>query len=211
MLLASVASESREFASALRELALGVAAVVGAVVAWRGLDAWRHQLRGKTEYEVGLSLLRASFRVREGIALVRHPLLEASEMAAALETPELHADQLPLGRTAAYEARWKVIAEAAAELDAARTEAEVLWGSVPADRVNVLKRLVGTLRWAVSTALSDQGKFEAQLSPEQRKDIRETMYSMPGTDSFGDSVESAVRGIEEFVRRRLKIELDAAT
>lgn len=197
-----------ELAAALKELALGGAAIAGAVIAWKGLDAWKRQLRGKSEFEVALSLLRSCFRLREAIALVRHPMIERGEMVAALDAAGSEPTQTehPLewhsrGQAAVYETRWKSISDAMAELDTARIESEVLWGRDIADRVVALKRPVGILRWAVSTSLSGG---EVHLSQEQRKEIRETMYLGQQPDPYGESVDAAVRAIEEYVRPKIK-------
>lgn len=123
----------------LKEIVVTAAAATGAIVAWIGLNAWKRQLSGKTEYDVALRFLRAVYRLRDSIALVRSPFMGVGEMAHALRetagagetggSEEQPADDI----AAAYELRWKSIMEAMSDLQVVSQEAEVLWGRKPVE------------------------------------------------------------------------------
>lgn len=129
-------------------------------------------------------------------------------MVAALNDPNWRMPGIPaeetdrVARAAAYNARWRSLSEALTDLDVARTEAEVLWGNEARSVVIPLKDHIGKLRWAISMHL-DREVIDEQLSPEQRKEIRTTMFWGGKPDNFGDSVDQAVLSIENYVRPKI--------
>src|SRR5258706_15365169 len=122
-------AEILPFLSALKEVVVTAAAVTGAIVALLGLNAWRRQLSGKTEYDVALRFLRAVYKLRDAVGLVRSPFMSAGEMAHAVKEtdPSRPSEGSPLEATAAaYELRWKSIMEAMSDIQLVELEAEVL-------------------------------------------------------------------------------------
>lgn len=72
------------YASIAKDVITASAAVTAAVVAVKGLRAWKKQLRGKTDYELARRCLKAVYRVRDGIRMVRNPLQSSEEIAAGM-------------------------------------------------------------------------------------------------------------------------------
>ena len=68
-----------------RSVLVASAAITGVVVALVGLRTWRHQLKGKTEYELARRLLRAAYTVRGEFQRVRSPLMLGGEIQRAFE------------------------------------------------------------------------------------------------------------------------------
>jgi len=52
------------FFDAVKDIVLGLAAIVTATVAWLGLQSWRKELRGKADFDVARGLLRATSAAR---------------------------------------------------------------------------------------------------------------------------------------------------
>jgi hypothetical protein len=50
-----------------------IAAIVAVIIAWRGLATWKHELKGKSEYETAKQVLKAVYKVREAFLIARSP------------------------------------------------------------------------------------------------------------------------------------------
>ena len=73
------------YASIAKDVITAGAAITAAVVAVKGLRAWKKQLRGKTDYELARRCLKAVYRVRDAIRMVRNPLQSSEEIAVAVK------------------------------------------------------------------------------------------------------------------------------
>jgi hypothetical protein len=56
---------------AICEMVTALAAVTGVILAWRGLQTWREQLKGTSEYQLAKETLKAAYRVQETFRSVR--------------------------------------------------------------------------------------------------------------------------------------------
>src|SRR5258706_16347364 len=136
-------AEILPFLSALKEVVVTAAAVTGATVALLGLNAWKRQMSGKTEYDVALRFLRTVYKLRDAVGLVRSPFMGAGEMAHAIKEADASpsTEGSPLAATAAaYELRWKSIMEAMSDIQLVAHEAEVLWGREPIELLDPLRK-----------------------------------------------------------------------
>ena len=121
----------------LKDLATIVAASVASYVGIFGLKAWRKQLKGRNDYELARRLLKNTYRIRDGIANIRSPFGNPSEIERALTELEVkdslsgkdnHERHL-MEQQALYAFRWdRFLLEQLADLEVDRIEAEVLWG-----------------------------------------------------------------------------------
>lgn len=97
------------------------AAVCGGVwIAWKGLQTWRAQLKGTTEYELARNLLRSVYKTKEAINHLRAPFRFIRPSASPAEQQG--------ARIKDWEARAKVFVDAFEELRMYRLEAEVVFG-----------------------------------------------------------------------------------
>ena len=198
------------FLSAVKEVVVTAAAATGAIVALRGLSAWRLQLSGKTEYDVALRFLRAVYKLRDAVGLVRSPFMSAGERANAVKKTDPSGpsqDSLLETTAAAYDLRWKSIMEAMSDIQLVAHEAEVLWGSEAVELLEPLRKCVSELNWAVGTYL----RVRSERTIDRDKGIYESasriVYSMgddPEADPFGAKLKESVTKVENFVRPRLK-------
>ena len=87
-------------------LLVGVAAIFGAWVAWKG---WKREIRGQTEYKLAVDLLATTYRFRDAIDLARSRLISAHEMIIEDEDSTNSSDDMQKFKemTRAYEKRWK--------------------------------------------------------------------------------------------------------
>lgn len=199
--------------SATREAVVTVAALTGAIVAVLGLNAWRRQLRGRTEYEVGLAVLRAAYKVRDAISVVRHPFMSSGEQASAMAELDQDTDDSPdedpdervnRSTAAAYQVRWQRVLDAMQELDVACVEAEVLWGKDATEPIRQLRKCVPELSVALSEYLREkQTRLTIHRPARDLEDVERIVFGI-SDDPFSGRVRAAVEAVEQFVRPKLK-------
>jgi hypothetical protein len=210
-------SELQNFILLLKDVVTILSASTVAIVAVLGLRTWKNQLRGKTEYELARRLLKAVYRVRSTIGMVRAPLIFAGEARQALreagievENP-LNQDAQPQTEGAVYQ-RWDKLQEALTELNVEACEAEALWGQDIQNRLGQLGKNVTTLRAKIALYLyylnhPIQGVPDEKLEVE--RDIiqrtRRIIYAIdePEQDGFGASLQTSIKEIEDYLRQYL--------
>lgn len=198
-----------EYLEIVQRLVTTLAAGTGGVVAILGLRAWKEQLRGRSEYELARRLLRATLKVRDEIAYVRGPLIEAGEIAAAVEQDgsEVALDD-PEASELARLKRWRHLASAVSDVEVEALEGEVLWGSPIQDLVDDLRERVRSLRGA-SWEYGFLKQAEAPLQEAETNRMIELRRCIFGTggddDEFAATVDAAVDGIETHLRKYLDV------
>jgi len=191
------------------DVALGLSALITAVAAAFGIDAWRRRMRGATEYKVALKTLEAVFALRQSIDEARkrdrirvlHDPNEDDEVGVALASQT-------------YRDRMTQVAAARESLLQAQPEAFALWGERAQDALLGIHEAVEDLQTTyeryfdaeldrVRHALRDGRAAEPDTDTLVMKRI---LYSMPdarGKDPFGERLSRAVARAEEFFRDRL--------
>ena len=202
-----------EIVAPLKDVVLGGAAIVGAVVAWRGLKTWKRQLKGGVEYELARRLLRCTYKYRDALSWVRHPMMLASEMPLPPEENRARMNQEEIrhyGSGAGYQARWNGVTTARNNLQAEILEAEVLWGASARATFAPLYKLQHELFGAIylylrsmDPKLSEQSRHSLSESLAKKRDIVFDL-SGPEPDEFVVDLNSAVNKIEEFVKPHLE-------
>lgn len=207
----TVPPELLPWVSLAKDCATLVAACIGAWVAIKGLNAWRRQLRGKTDYELARKILRASYKVREAIRAVRHPAIWNPEFAAAEKQVVVENDDLKRFPDAArlfavYQVRWSELSAAVTELDAEAFEAEISWGAPFRAKLLELRKLVSLLRWAVDRHIEKMADSSGRMQPPNQE-VDDLIYDKSGKrgpDDFAQKIQSAVSEIEEALRPHLR-------
>lgn len=191
--------------------------IVLAVIAIVGLQTWKKQLKGKTEYELARRLLRAVYKTRDAIRLVRTPFASASEIAASVneagiipdpQDPDYHNQN----QGALYQRRWKKVLEAMAELDVEAFEAEVIWDKEIRDVLIPLRQQVGLLHLNIERYLRNLNQPSRRLpKAEMLEKIDETIYDFHDlTDTKSDNpftvrTAEVISDIENYLRPRIKL------
>jgi hypothetical protein len=200
---------------AFEKAATGVAALVAAWVAWRGLEAWRVQLHGKTEYDLARRVLRAVLKVRDQIAFVRHPFVPAAETMEAYRAAGINPAEVDLpkddNRAAqlVYLKRWQPLAAAASDLSVEILEAEVLWGRSSRDLEAELRQLIGELNTAITIYQRDvhtqhYNPERAEKAAERLEKSFAIVFGGVPDDAFAKRVESVVERFEAMLRPHLR-------
>lgn len=192
------------FLPLIKDIVLICTGGVAVYVGLRGLDAWRRQLYGQTEYDLGKRILRSTYRVREAIHGVRHPFLQYSR------DPDLPEDKLKKlsdkekewhALAQAYQKRWQPLSDAKAELDAELLEAEAVWGVEIREKFGSLDGLITELFLAIEYYLDVRNpNVQEEWTPEERKESREIMYARGSKDKFKGRLDAVLKDIEAVLK-----------
>lgn len=120
-----------QFLSYTKDIISIIAPIAALVIAALGLQTWKRQLYGKSEYNIAKKLLKATYKYREAIQSVRHPSMDYSEIQNPPKDdtqPNNERRTRYYAATKAYDNRWSKITEARIEIDTELLEAEVLLG-----------------------------------------------------------------------------------
>ena len=195
----------------LLRLITTAAAVTGAWVAVSGLQTWRAQLIGKTEYELARRLLRGALEVREQIAVVRGPFMSAGEMSAALteeagekEPNVSDSEQLKKATGLVYNRRWSGVSKAMSDLRLDILEAEVIWGEPIKAAHRRLSGCVAELQTSLITYLRAPYNRPLQ-NMEQHFAVVYQISEDPTKDPFKAKVADAVGEFERMLRPHLSV------
>ena len=157
-----------------KDLATSIAALTAAGVAWAGLNTWRQQLAGKTEYELARRLFRRVLEVRDAMAAARHPFMSAGELSEAIRRAGVEAQPDDhLANRLAYGERWNRVTGALSDMQSDLLEAEVLWGDEVQSAGLELRSCAGTLFAAISAHLreSERDRPYRDAAAEQHRQL----------------------------------------
>jgi hypothetical protein len=191
----------------IKDIITSLAAIVAGYVALAGVNAWRKQLTGKTEYEAARRLLKAIYTVRNAINLVRNPVMRGGEIIrasqqASIDIPSSQQMPLPESVAAAYQERWKTVSGALTDLDAEAYEAEVLWGQDIRALLQPIYASATELYRALQIFVRFESQDQWQQDPVRDKRIRAIVFRLPdpNQDAFATSLSDSVKTVEQFLR-----------
>ena len=195
----------------IKDVILAIAGVIGSIVAILGLNTWKRQLYGQSEYDLAKRLLKSLYLFREVINNARHPFIQYSSV------PDLPADKLEklskeeqewYSQAQAYEKRWEPVSKARAELDTSILESEVFWGNEIKDKMAELSLLQAELLVAIEQHLQRTNpKTPGETyRAEDLKENREIMYARNdrSKDAFQDRMLTAIEDIETILKPYIK-------
>ena len=195
------------------DLALGLSALITAVAAAFGIDAWRRRMRGATEYKVALKTLEAVFSLRQTIEEARKRAGLRPDRSRVLHDPDEDGEAAVMLAAQAYRERMTQVAAARESLLQAQPEAFALWGERAQDALLAIHEAVEDLQITCERYFDaeldrvrhprDGGAAEPDIDTLVMKRI---LYSIPdvrGKDPFGERLSRAVMRAEEFFRDRL--------
>jgi hypothetical protein len=203
-----------EVISIASDVTVALASFGAVCIAWRGLDTWRRQLKGQTEYDLARRVLVSLFKFRDAIYAVRHPAMWVSESPTMPDDNKkslTREEVLHAGRMGEYEKRWERLNEPRSSLYADLIEAEAIWGPELKKLFDPIYGLQSELRVNLemhlelvdpNTPQEDKDAI-AEIEPKKR---RRMIYDRLSTDhdDFRRQFEDAVKQIEEYLRPKLK-------
>jgi hypothetical protein len=183
-----------------------LAAAVAAYVGFIGLQTWKKQLRGKTEYELAQRLLRATYQFREALTFARSPIpvdngiTETIMKVAGKGSPREISKAATLYEKVVREKRQPTVREASIELEAIFLEAEIIWGPVVQQYKTPLLHCADTLLSAIERHFALRQHPEIKIPDAEMKRISDIIRYLPNDSAnfFSREIKEAVRNIENF-------------
>ena len=159
----------------LKEIVVTGAAAFTVWAAWQGLQTWRRQLKGQTEYDNARKLLRSAYAVRDAVTYIRQyrDPIERFDPSVARG-----ADSAKL--TEMYNNRWQPLREALSDFRVEKVGAEALWGSGVSNTVQPIETLLRDLHVATEQYLDQVDKHSKELEGYGIELYTQVMYSLAG-------------------------------
>lgn len=201
-----------EIFTLIKDIILSIAAIVGALVAFKGLNTWKLQHQGQSEYELSRRILVTLFKYRDAISAARHPAIFSYEMPAPSENESKNMSQNQIqfyGHSKAYQARWDKVQEQRTNLYADLLESEAIWD----DELKKLFKVLFNLEYELLTNIQhhinlinpdiDEHKKEAIRNIDKNKrDILYDNLSEEG-DEYRKDFLLGVEEIEKYLKPKL--------
>ena len=122
------------------------------VLAYAGLNTWKTQLRGTSEYELAKAVISGVYRVRDSIFAAQAPFMSAGEWSERVEKPAETATQRDaLNAHFAYKKRLQRVWDERSALYPSIIEAEALHGDEASQLFKKLFESIAKLSTAVET------------------------------------------------------------
>jgi hypothetical protein len=192
---------------AVQNVVVAGAAIVTAIAAWKGLNTWRRQLRGGADFEVARRLAKATYKLRDELAFARSRYFRGYEFPTGYTETSPRAADRATAWAHVYAQRWKPVAEALQDFDAAVLESEALWGAGVRAAVDRLRACVRSVSVAMEAIVDNERNDGANFKLDVKfgKEMRYAANGSPnGDDSVSTDVRAAIEAIEAEVRPHLK-------
>jgi len=197
-----------ELIAAIKDILLGGAAVTMAIVAVKGLQSWSRELKGKTEFETARELIKATYKLRDELAICRSPFIRAQEFPESYLGHHLSEEDAQ-AYAYVYKNRWEPVWEAIQSFDTHTLEAEALWGNEIRERADQLRQCVRDLNASIQSFLDDKtsGGQHFKADRDFGKKIRMQVSAMKENENENEltkQITDSVGNIEDFIRPHLK-------
>jgi hypothetical protein len=201
-----------EFIAVTKDVILASVGIMGAFVAVKGLNTWKRQLKGQSEYELARRILVSIFKYRDAILNVRHPAMWAYEMPSPSldEEKDMTQEQLRFyGTSKAYQARWDKVQTERTSLYPDLLESEAIWGDELKKLFKELFKLESELFTCVQNYVTlinpDTDKSYKKAIMEIKSKRRDILYddlSVNG-DDYKKEFQSHIDKIEKYLKPKL--------
>lgn len=189
------------FLNDVLDIVVRLVPIAGIIIAWLGLSTWRRQIKGTDKYRVASDLLLEVYKVREGISIVRSPLVRfrpTENDSASREMNEYY------GYVETMERRWKEVSEPVAQMSLLSLKAEAHISKDIKKAVDELLKLVRelhvTLEQYIEVSRPDSG---FSLTEDFDNEGRAVLWAKPTGDNFKKRVLSSVSKIEVLTSKHI--------
>lgn len=202
-----------ELSSLLKDIFLGVSAIVVAVVGVIGLTTWKSQLKGKAMFDVARTIMRSAFALRKDFESARFPLSLSVESADRIKRPdESEGESRALDEWHIRRKRLRPLTEHLDELQEAGWEAEATLDADASGKVSEsivgLRQSYGDLVSAIDALCEERldtaaGKTVPPNRDNYIRDLSKIIYSRSGDDlskRINKHVDSLASTLKRYVR-----------
>jgi len=205
-----------EIIATFKDVVISAAAIIGAIVAVKGLGTWQRQLKGQSEYELSRRILVTLFKYRDSINGVRNPMMWTYEMPlpSEEEAKKMSQEQVRFyGTSKAYQNRWDKVKIEKTSLYADLLESEAIWGLELKELFKPIFKLEHELFIKVRHYIelidpdTNNAKREAiSKIDEKTRDIMYDIMSDEEPDEYKKDLLSAIEDVEKYLKPKLKHE-----
>lgn len=174
--------------------------LAGIVIAAMGLNTWRRQIKGTDKYKVASDLLLETYRVGEGIGVVRSSFIQYVPAQNEADTREMNEF---VGYVEAMDKRWKQVLDPLVQLSLMSLKAEVHLGKELKQAVDGLMRLVRELQVTYESYLDCKRPGSGVTESDFDREARKILWSKPTGDTFSERVNESIGKIELQARKYL--------
>lgn len=222
--------------TAFKDVALGISALVTCVVAistatfaYKGLNKWQDETKGKASFGLAKKLLEYTYAIEIEISHIRQPKHFNSELiisnADALNITKVVADTIRMMNM--YDSRSENLKKQLIRIKTLKLETKVLWGNKESEKVFDLVELsneliISTQRYArineMKEAQIEKDLANSGIDAEERK-LTESYFlsefarlniitcspiNKDKTNKFCKRVKQVIKGIEDITEEQLK-------
>jgi len=201
-----------ETVSLVKDAIPAIAAVLTTAFAIWGLNSWRRELKGRAQFDVARSLIKATYQVREALQNCRSRLITHGESpewyrGALAKQPHTHEEEAEAW-SFIYRRRWEPVSKTLQEFDSSTLEAEVLWGSTIRQRTDELRQRVRNLYVHIEAFVGNAARGGQDFEIDQKfgERVRGTVSASPSDreNELTQQIASAVQSIETAVRPHMR-------
>lgn len=183
-------------------------ALIAAALAYAGLQTWRLQLKGTSEYTLAKEVLKAAYRVREGFKHVRNPAIFGYEYPESTREENGYLKDACRAEATAhvYQERFKVLNESFQLLEDHTLDAQVEWGIKFSTLIMPLRKLRAELLVSLQDYVHGMkpGASMRRTSLDDRREERSVMYYLGENqsefDKFTPEINRAIEAYEYELR-----------
>ena len=196
-----------ELITIVKDILVGLSAIFLSIIAFLGLNTWRKEIKGKSEYQLAKNVLKSVYNVRDAFNHVRNPGIFQYEypddMCDSLGHLKKEFDYA--GTSYVYEKRWEKLIEAFKELEEHHLNAQVEWGSEFQRKIIKIRKCKTDLMITIQQMLlrRKNPNESKQIIPEEASKERSILY-LSGDDTqqneFTLQIREAINEFEEWLR-----------
>jgi len=167
-----------------------------------GLNTWRKQLKGTSEYELSKKAILLTYEVQQLIQDVRNPMLH-------LPREEVESGNRLEAEQKIYSDRFELLDNKWAQLRTVILESKVIWTNAATESFEDLKRVIGKLRGAIWLHFWMKGAYAGpgttvDDSPERKQQNDKVVYFISDSDDFSTEINKAVQQVENFFKQKVR-------
>ncbi len=205
-------SQISEFVSMGSDVVVALAALIAAIVAFRGVKQWRKELTGKAKFEIARKMALLGFQFQERFRQARGPITFAGESAERIksedETPQ---ERVALDEHFARQARLRPLGEILEELRSVNWEAKIILRQDFQEEIKPLEKSFRELFATVQSYFSIQLRSGKRSSTDlnRRSDekwmesLHNIIYARPD-DELSATVDNAVSELTGDLSKHLR-------
>lgn len=196
----------------VRDIVVGVSAIVVAVVAFFGLRTWRRELTGKAKFDVARNMMLLGFKLRADFQWVRHISTSSWEFAGRQQQENESEDaSRVLNEWYAKRSRLQPLIENLQKFQEAGWEAEIVLGEDSSrhvlEAITVFRESYGDLSSAIESYFETRHeeviKGDMYHDQDWLKELRKIIYSV-SRDDFSKRIEGATERLSSALKVYVK-------